>query len=71
MVGHAIMNGRMDKNVSRNLMTWLTVDEAGEEGKDVLIVRVSKDTQRFKGEEAETISKDWQGTGRIGNGCTC
>ena len=48
MVGHAIMNGRMDKNVSRNLMTWLTVDEAGEEGKDVLIVRVSKDTQRVK-----------------------
>ena len=43
MVGHARMNERMDKNVSRNLMTGLMVEEAGEEGKAVLIFRLSKD----------------------------
>ena len=42
MVGHARMNERMDKNVSRNLMTGLMVEEAGEEGKAVLIVKVAK-----------------------------
>ena len=35
----------MDEKVSRNLMTGLIVDETGEEGKDVLIGRVSKDEQ--------------------------
>ena len=43
MVGHARMNERMDKNVSGNLITGLMVDETGEEGKSVLIVKISKD----------------------------
>ena len=29
MVGHARLNGKMDKNVSRNLMTGLKGEEAG------------------------------------------
>ena len=33
----------MDEKVSRNLMVGLTVQEAGEEGKDVLIVRLSRE----------------------------
>ena len=43
MVGHARMDGMMDEKVVRNLMVGLTVEEAGEEGKAVLIVNVSKD----------------------------
>ena len=43
MVGHARMNERMDKNVSENLITGLMVDETGEEGKSVLLVKISKD----------------------------
>ena len=43
MVGHTRMNERMDEKVGRNLMAGFMVDEAGEEGKVVLIVRVSKD----------------------------
>ena len=34
------MNGRMDEKVVRNLMIGLTVEENGEKGKDVLIVRL-------------------------------
>ena len=45
MVGHARMDERMDEKVSMSFMTGLTVEEAGEEGKTVLIVRVSKDEQ--------------------------
>ena len=45
MVGHARMDERMDEKVSMSFMTGLTVEEAGEEGKAVLIVRVSKDEQ--------------------------
>ena len=43
MVGHNRMDKRMDKKVRRNLMVGLTVKEAGEEGKDVLIVRLEKE----------------------------
>ena len=43
MVGHNRMDERIDKKVRRNLMVGLTVKEAGEEGKDLLIIRVSKD----------------------------
>ena len=39
IVGHT----RMDEKVSRNLMVGLTVQQAGEEGKDVLIVRLSRE----------------------------
>ena len=45
MVGHTRKNGRMDKNLSRNLMIESTVEENGEEGKDALSFRVSKDEQ--------------------------
>ena len=41
MIGDDRMNGRMDEKVSKDLMIGLTVEKAGEEGKDVLIVRVS------------------------------
>ena len=40
MVGHARIDGRMDEKVVRNLMIGLTVEENGEKGKDVLIVRL-------------------------------
>ena len=43
MVGHTRMDGMMDEKVVRNLMVGLTVEEAGEEGKDVLIVRASRE----------------------------
>ena len=43
MIGDARMDGRMDEKVSKDLMTGLTVEEAGDEGKDVLIVRVSRE----------------------------
>ena len=43
MIGDARMDGRMDEKVSKDLMTGLTVEESGEEGKDVLIVRVSRE----------------------------
>ena len=43
MTGYTRMDGRIDEKVSNDLMTGLTVEEAGEEGKDVWIVRVSKD----------------------------
>ena len=33
----------MDEMVSKDLMIGLTVEKAGEEGKDVLIVRVSRE----------------------------
>ena len=45
MIEYTRMNGRMDEKVSKNLMVVLTVGEAGEEGKDVLIVRVPRDEQ--------------------------
>ena len=43
IVGHTRMDERKDEKVSRNLMVGLTVKEAGEEGKYVLIVRSSKE----------------------------
>ena len=43
MVGHTRMDERMDEKVSRDLVVGLTVKEAGEEGKDVLIVRLSRE----------------------------
>ena len=43
MIGDARIDGRMDEKVSKDLMTGLTVEEAGDEGKDVLIVRVSRE----------------------------
>jgi len=43
MVGHARMDGMMDEKVVRNLMVGLTVEEAGEEGKGVLIVWASRE----------------------------
>ena len=43
MVGHNRMDEKMDEKVRRNLMVGLTVKEAGEEGKDVLIVRLSRE----------------------------
>ena len=43
MVGHTRMDGRMDDKVIRNLMTEFMVEEAGKEGKDVLIVRLSRE----------------------------
>ena len=43
MIGDARMDGRMDEKVSKDLMTGLTVEEAGDEGRDVLIVRVSRE----------------------------
>ena len=45
MVGHTRMDERMDEKVSRSLKAGFMVKEAGEEGKDMLIVRVSKDEQ--------------------------
>ena len=43
MVGHARIDGRIDEKVIRNLMIVLTVEEAVEEGKGVLIVRASRE----------------------------
>ena len=43
MVEHARIYGRMDEKVLTNLMIGLTVEENGEEGKDVLIVRLSRE----------------------------
>ena len=43
MVGHARIDGRMAEKISKYLMVGLTVKEAGEEGKDLLIIRLSKD----------------------------
>ena len=44
MLEHARMDGRMDEKISRYLMEGLTVEEAEEEEKDVLIVRVTRKT---------------------------
>ena len=43
MVGHARMDERMDEKVSRGLMAGIIVEKAGKDGKDVLIVRVSRE----------------------------
>ena len=43
MVEHTRMNERMDEKVSRDLMVGLTVKEAGEEGKGVSIVGLSRE----------------------------
>ena len=43
MVGHARTDQRIDKHFSRTLMTGWIVKKVGEEGKTVLIVRVTKD----------------------------
>ena len=43
MIGDTRMDGRMDEKVSKDLMIGLTVENAGKEGKDVLIVRVSRE----------------------------
>ena len=56
MIEYARMNGRMDWKVSRNLMTEFVVEEDGEEGKDMLIVRVSKDEQ--------WVERQWGGNDR-------
>ena len=43
MVGHARIDGRMYEKVIINLTIGLTVDEAGEEGRNVLLVRASRE----------------------------
>ena len=43
MVGHARMDERRDEKVSRGLMAGIIVEKAGKDGKDVLIVRVSRE----------------------------
>ena len=45
MIGHNRIDERMDEKVSRDLMTGLMGEETGEEGKDVLIIRVLKNEQ--------------------------
>ena len=43
MVEHARIYGRMDEKVLTNSMIGLTVEKNGEGGKDVLIVRLSRE----------------------------
>ena len=64
MIGHNRIDERMDEKVSRDLMTGLMGEETGEEGKDVLIVRVLKDTQRVKRRRS---GNDRRGLARNGN----